>query len=211
MHVLFDLDGTLTDPREGIVGCIRFALLKLNIEIDKAINLESYIGPPLRDAFKELCGNDQVTEMAVSLYRERFSTLGLFENRVYDGIPECLTQLVEEVESIYVATSKPTIYSKQIIEHFNLSQYFDVVYGANLDGSLSDKTELLGHILKSEGLAPEDTVMIGDRSFDMIGARNHGVKAIGVLWGFGNEKELNNAGADVLCHHPNEICAQIFT
>ncbi len=211
MHVLFDLDGTLTDSKEGIIACIRFALLKLDIEIDKAINLESYIGPTLRDTFAELCGNDEAAEKAVSLYRERFSTLGLFENRVYDGIPECLTQLLERADSIYVATSKPTIYSKQIIEHFNLSQYFDAVYGSNLDGSLSDKTDLLGHILKSEGLSPEDTVMIGDRSFDMIGAKNHGLKAVGVLWGFGSEKELKHAGADVLCHHPNDICAQIFT
>jgi phosphoglycolate phosphatase len=210
-NLLFDLDGTLTDPKEGIVACIRFALLKLDIEIDKAINLESYIGPPLRDAFYELCGNEEVAENAVSLYRERFSTLGLFENRVYDGIPECLAQLAEKVDSIYVATSKPTIYSKRIIEHFKLSQYFDVVYGSNLDGSLSDKTDLLGHILKNEDLRPEDTVMIGDRSFDMVGAKNHGLKAVGVLWGFGNEKELNHAGADVLCHHPNDICAQILT
>jgi len=211
MHILFDLDGTLTDPKEGILACIHFALSKLGIKIGKDVNLESYIGPPLQDTFKELCGNEQLAQNAVSLYRQRFSTLGLFENQVYDGIPECLNQLVDKADSIHVATSKPTVYSERIIEHFALSQYFNVIYGSNFDGSLADKTDLLGHILKSEDILPQDTLMIGDRSYDMIGARNHGIKAIGVLWGYGTEEELNNAGANALCNHPSEIYAQIFT
>ena len=124
MHILFDLDGTLTDPKQGITTCIRFALSKLGIEIRQDINLETYIGPPLRDTFKELCGNDVIAENAVAIYRERFSTSGLFENQVYDGIPECLNQLAEKADSIFVATSKPTIYSERIIEHFNLNQIF---------------------------------------------------------------------------------------
>lgn len=136
--------------------------------------------------------------------------MGLFENPVYGRIPECLNQLVDKADSIPVATSKPTVYSERIIEHFALSQYFNVIYGSNLDGSLADKTDLLGHIVKSEGILSQDTLMIGDRSYDMIGARNHGIKAIGVLWGYGTEEELNNAGANALCNHPSEIYAQIF-
>ncbi len=211
MHILFDLDGTLTDPKIGIIACIRFALSKLDIEIDKDINLESFIGPPLRDTFRELCGNDEIAENAVSIYRERFSTKGLFENQVYDGIPECLNRLIEKADSIHVATSKPTIYSERIIEHFDLSRYFNLVYGSNLDGSLSDKTDLLRHIIESEDLLPGHTVMIGDRSFDIIGAKNHGIRAIGVLWGYGTEDELSNAGADGLCNHPDEIYDKVFT
>ena len=211
MHILFDLDGTLTDPKIGIIACIRFALSKLDIEIDKDIDLESFIGPPLRDTFRELCGNDEIAENAVSFYRERFSTKGLFENQVYDGIPECLNRLIEKADSIHVATSKPTIYSERIIEHFDLSRYFNLVYGSNLDGSLSDKTDLLRHIIESEDLLPRHTVMIGDRSFDIIGAKNHGIRAIGVLWGYGTEDELSNAGADGLCNHPDEIYDKVFT
>ncbi len=210
MHILFDLDGTLTDPKIGIIACIRFALSKLDIEIDKDIDLESFIGPPLRDTFRELCGNDEIAENAVSIYRERFSTKGLFENQVYDGIPECLNRLIEKADSIHVATSKPTIYSERIIEHFDLSRYFNLVYGSNLDGSLSDKTDLLRHIIESEDLLPRHTVMIGDRSFDIIGAKNHGIRAIGVLWGYGTEDELSNAGADGLCNHPDEIYDKVF-
>ncbi len=211
MHILFDLDGTLTDPKIGVIACIRFALSKLDIEIDKDIDLESFIGPPLRDTFRELCGNDEIAENAVSIYRERFSTKGLFENQVYDGIPECLNRLIEKADSIHVATSKPTIYSERIIEHFDLSRYFNLVYGSNLDGSLSDKTDLLRHIIESEDLLPRHTVMIGDRSFDIIGAKNHGIRAIGVLWGYGTEDELSNAGADGLCNHPDEIYDKVFT
>ena len=211
MHILFDLDGTLTDPKIGIIACIRFALSKLDIEINKDIDLESFIGPPLRDTFRELCGNDEIAENAVSIYRERFSTKGLFENQVYDGIPECLNRLIEKADSIHVATSKPTIYSERIIEHFDLSRYFNLVYGSNLDGSLSDKTDLLRHIIESEDLLPRHTVMIGDRSFDIIGAKNHGIRAIGVLWGYGTEDELSNAGADGLCNHPDEIYDKVFT
>jgi len=211
MHILFDLDGTLTGPKIGIIACIRFARSKLDIEIDKDIDLESFIGPPLRDTFRELCGNDEIAENAVSFYRERFSTKGLFENQVYDGIPECLNRLIEKADSIHVATSKPTIYSERIIEHFDLSRYFNLVYGSNLDGSLSDKTDLLSHIIESEDLLSKNTVMIGDRSFDIIGAKNHGIRAIGVLWGYGTEDELSNAGADGLCNHPNEIYDKVFT
>ena len=211
MHILFDLDGTLIDSKLGIVSCIRFALAKLDIEIDEDIDLESFIGPPLRDTFRELCGDDATAHMAVSHYRQRFSTKGLFENKVYDGIPGCLDRLTGVADSIHVATSKPTVYSEKIVEHFGLGRYFNRVYGSNLDGTHSDKTELLSHIMESEGVFARETVMIGDRSFDIRGARNNGIRAIGVLWGYGTEGELVNSGASSLCSHPDEIYGQVFT
>jgi phosphoglycolate phosphatase len=205
MHLLFDLDGTVTDPKQGIVACIRHALRRMDIEIAPNIKLESYIGPPLRDTFRSLCGDDSDVEVAVAFYRERFSTIGLFENRVYDGIPLCLEQLRGKVKTIHLATSKPRIYAEQIIQHFELERYFDVIYGSELDGRLDDKTELIHHILKREKLNAANTVMIGDRSFDVIGARNNNVKAIGVLWGYGSEAELDQAGAHQTCRHPAEL------
>ncbi len=211
MHVFFDLDGTLTDPKVGIVNCYRFAMSNLGLEIDPDIKLESYIGPPMRSAFKELCGDAAYVEQAVDLYRKRFSTIGLFENQVYDGIFDCLDQVSAKADNIYVVTSKPTVYSVRIIEHFNLNRYFKVVFGSNLDGTLSDKTELIEHVLNSENILPKEAVMIGDRKFDMVGAKNNGIRALGVLWGYGTEEELQCAGADALCGHPNEIHDQLFT
>ena len=149
MHVLFDLDGTLTNPREGFVNCIRFALTKLGIEVEADTNLESYIGPPLHSTFSKLCGNESSAEHAMSLYRERYSSTGLFENHLYDGITECLEQITRTASSIHVVTSKPTVFSARIIEHFDLNQYINVVYGSNLDGSLTDQTELLESVRES--------------------------------------------------------------
>ncbi len=210
-HIFFDLDGTLTDAKEGIIACFRFALSGLGIDIDPETKLETFIGPPMRDVFRELCETESQIEKAVVLYRERFSTLGMFENKVYDGIPECLDRLVEKSDSIHVVTSKPTVYSERIIEHFHLKQYFEVVYGSDLDGARSDKTELLGYVLKKEEIHPEDSVMIGDRKFDIVGAKNHGIRSIGVLWGYGTASELKRAGADALTKHPIEIYDKIFT
>lgn len=211
MHVFFDLDGTLTDPKEGFVKSVQLALSTLNIELESGCNLETYIGPPLHETFKKLCGSDSTAAKAISLYRERYASTGLFENKPYDGIHACLDRLGGMTASMHVVTSKPTIFSKQIIEHFELDQYFDAVYGSNLDGTLSDKTELLAQVLESESILPRDAVMIGDRRFDMIGAKNHGIPALGVLWGYGSEEELTRAGADGLCSHPAEIYDQIFT
>jgi phosphoglycolate phosphatase len=210
MHLLFDLDGTLTDPQQGILACIRHALGELGVEVDPQTRLESCIGPPLRDSFRRLCGEDSSVEhieAAVSLYRERFATLGLFENQVYDGIPQCLQELRAGADTLHLATSKPAIYAHRIVEHFGLARHLDGVYGSELDGRLGDKTELIGHIVARENLQAENTVMIGDRSFDVIGARNNGVLAIGVLWGYGSEVELGQAGADYLCASPRELPA----
>lgn len=210
MHVLFDLDGTLTDPKEGFVKCVRYALAELGIELDAATSLESCIGPPLHDTFRKLCKTDRIAEQAISLYRARYAKTGLFENKPYDGIHACLSQILASADSIHVVTSKPTVFSTRIIEHFKMERYFGEVFGSNLDGTLSDKTELLGHVLERRGLLPGETIMIGDRRYDIVGAKNHGVKALGVLWGYGSEAELTSAGADGLCAHPAEIHGHIF-
>jgi phosphoglycolate phosphatase len=210
MYVFFDLDGTLTDPKEGILACLRFALSSLHIEIDETFNLETYIGPPLRDTLRQLCENDGLAEQAIDFYRERFSRIGLYENRLFDGIEECLESLAGKTRSNYVVTSKLTVFSIRIVEHFNIHEHFKVVYGSNPDGSLGDKTELLAHVLKSEGIDSRDCVMIGDRMFDIIGARNHGIRSIGVLWGYGSEQELREAGADSICETPGHLHDHIF-
>ena len=211
MHVLFDLDGTLTDPKLGFVRSVRFALTKLNIEFEPDTNFESYIGPPLHDTFRILCGNGGSAEEAISIYRERYAEIGLFENELYEGVQESLERILGTAKSIHVVTSKPTVFSNRIIKHFGLDKYFNVVFGSNLDGSLSDKTDLLNHVLEKQGFAPHDAVMIGDRRFDMIGAKNHCIRALGVLWGYGSEEELRDAGADGICSHPKEIYDQVFT
>jgi len=208
MHLLFDLDGTLTDPKQGILACIRHALGELGVVLDPHTRLESCIGPPLRDSFRRLCGEESSVkhlEAAVSLYRERFSTLGLFKNQVYAGIPRCLQELRAGTDTLHLATSRPAIYAHRIVEHFGLAHHLDGVYGSELDGRLGDKTEPIGHIVARENLQVENTVMIGDRSFDVIGARNNGVLAIGVLWGYGSAAELEQAGADYLCASPRVL------
>jgi phosphoglycolate phosphatase len=209
MHLLIDLDGTLTDSKPGIVACIRHALKHLEIEIDADFDLEPYIGPPLRDVFTSL-NSDIDAEQAMQIYRERFGTTGLFENSVYDGIEACLEKLSTSAESLYVATTKPTVYSERIVSHFGLDRYFKMIYGSHLDGRLGNKAELLSHILQQENISAADTVMIGDRKFDIIGARSNSIRSIGVLWGYGSEQELRDAGADDLCRHPDQLYQCLF-
>ncbi|MDJ0778606.1 MAG: HAD hydrolase-like protein [Gammaproteobacteria bacterium] len=211
MNLLFDLDGTLTDPREGILASLRHALAQLSIDVADDRALENCIGPPLRDALAGLLPDPAQIEPAVRHYRERFDGIGWRENRVYDGIAESLALLGSRGHRCFVATSKPTVFADRIIAHFGLGEFFLRVYGSELDGRRGDKTELLAWIRQHEGLAAADTVMIGDRKFDMIGARNHGMRAIGVLWGYGSADELRGAGAATLCERPAELPAALAT
>lgn len=208
-HILIDLDGTLTDPQEGILACIGYALAKLGLTVPDSAVLKSFIGPPLQQTFLEICGEEALAAEGVALYRERFSVKGLYENSVYEGIPECLAQLKASGSTLYVATSKPTVYSQRIIEHFGLAAYFAQVYGSELDGTRTDKTDLLAHILACEGIAAREAVMIGDRRYDIVGAKNHGLASVGVLWGYGSETELSSAGASTLCASPGALFATI--
>lgn len=203
--IFFDLDGTLTDPKPGITRSIRYALQKLDHPvIPTEDELTWCIGPPLRSSFVKLLGEDSA-DRAVSLYRERFSDIGLYENRVYDGIGEILTTLGQSGHRLFVATSKAHVFADRIIDHFGLRPYFGRVFGAELDGTRVDKSHLLQYALQETATDPADALMIGDRSHDMIGAGNNGIRGIGVLYGYGSRDELIGAGARHVCATPAEI------
>ena len=207
MNLLFDLDGTLTNPLAGITRCILYAMDKLGKALAPGENLRWCIGPPLRDSFARLLASDDkaLIEKAVALYRERFGTVGLYENQVYDGIPDMLPALQKDGHTLYVATSKPTIFAKRIISHFHLQRYFKCIYGSELDGTRGDKTSLISYVLQTELMAPSEVAMIGDREHDMIGAKENGVSGFGVLWGYGTKDELERSGAQVAFKIPPEL------
>jgi phosphoglycolate phosphatase len=209
MNLLFDLDGTLTDPYEGITRCIYHALDKLGRSAPPRMQLRWCIGPPLRNSFAKLLefDDERLAEMALAFYRERFSSVGLFENEVYQDIPETLSSLQGMGHTLYVATSKPRIYAEQIIEHFGLHHTFTGIYGSELDGTRSDKASLISHILKTESIAPSDALMFGDREHDMIGAKANDVCGFGVLWGYGTRDELEASGAHACVSQPRDLVA----
>lgn len=205
-HLFFDLDGTLTDPKEGIVASFVYALDKLGRSDLTAANLDWCIGPPLRESFAILLEttDPDLVETAVSLYREYFATTGLFENFVYPEVVETL-QLLKQDFRLVIATSKPAVYARQILEKFELAEFFEAIYGAELDGRYSNKGELIGLILDREQLSPDQVLMIGDREHDILGARKNTVLAGGVTYGYGSEAELTEAGAAYLFHRPSQI------
>ena len=205
--LLFDLDGTLTDPRPGIVRCMRYALDKLGAACPSGDVLASYIGPSLRGTFATLLetSDRELVDRAMAFYREQYGVSGLFENEVYDGIVPLLDHVRVAAASSFVATLKPKTYAERIVRHLGLAPYFAGVYGPGLDERTDDKVELLAHLLASERVAPGHAVMIGDRAGDMVAARINGVRSIGALWGYGSEAELIEAGADSLCVSPSEL------
>jgi phosphoglycolate phosphatase len=204
--IYFDLDGTLTDPKPGITRSIRYALQKLDHPvIPTEDELTWCIGPPLRASFFRLFRGEDSADRAVSLYRERFSDIGLYENSVYDGISEVLATLSQSGHRLFVATSKPHVFAERIIDHFGLRRHFEHVFGSELDGRRADKSHLLEYALKTTAVDPSRALMIGDRSHDMVGAGNNGMKGIGVLYGYGNRDELIGAGALYVCATPGAI------
>jgi len=207
--LLFDLDGTLTDPRSGIVRCLKHALDELGAPCPPDDVLASFIGPPLRGTFAKLLATSDrsLIERAMALYREEYGESGLFENQVYAGVAQMLDQARELVSSAFVATAKPKIYADRIVRRLGLDRYFAGVYGPDLTGRLDDKADLLAHLLATEKVSPERAVMIGDRAGDVLSARANRVRSIGVLWGYGSESELQDAGADRLCESPAELTA----
>jgi phosphoglycolate phosphatase len=199
MNLLFDLDGTLTDSRPGIVNSIRSTLLALGIELPSEEALTRYIGPPTHHAFRDLLGTSDAVllERAVAMYRERFVKVGMFDNSVYPGVREGLEALTDGGNRLWVATSKPRIYAEAIVDHFALRRFFVRVFGSELDGVRGEKSDLIGYLLESERLSAAGCWMIGDRMHDVVGAHRNGVRAAGVLWGYGTRAELEAAGADV--------------
>lgn len=207
MDVLLDLDGTLTDPAEGITRCIRHALLTHGHAAPAEAELTRFIGPPLLDAFAELvpeAGADHHRAL-LERYRERFRDRGMFENRPYYGVHAALEALREAGARLHLATSKPLVYARQIVEHFDLSPHFTSLNGSELDGTRTDKAELIRHVLRSEGISAAAAVMVGDRHHDVVGARANGVRALGVLWGYGSRDELLAAGAGRLVERVDEL------
>jgi phosphoglycolate phosphatase len=211
MNLIFDLDGTLTDPFLGITRCIAYALDALGRPSPSPESLRWCIGPPLKESFAKLLGSndDRLAEDALAKYRERFSSIGLFENEVYSGIAEALSTLKGCGHTLYIATSKPTVYAGRIAIHFGLNEYFHAIYGSELDGKHSDKTSLISHILQREFIVPAETIMIGDREADMIAARNNKIRGVGILWGYGTREELHRSGAHAFVMSPRDLVAAI--
>ena len=202
-HIYFDLDGTLTDPYEGITRCILYALDKLGFPHPSDDYLYSCIGPPLWDTFPELVG-EELTKKAVALYRERFVDVGWKENRPYEGIHGALEQVASAGHTVLVATAKPHMHAARIIEHFGMGDYIHNVYGSELDGTRATKTDLLKFAVeKNPGAAQR--IMIGDRKHDLAGAIANDIEPIGVAWGYGSIEELENAGASAIAHTPAEL------
>ena len=210
-NVLFDLDGTLTDPAEGIVRSIQYSLTKLEIPCPSHTELTRYIGPPLREVFCVVCDSNDpnLIERAVAVFWERFSTLGLFENVPYPEVSQMLIDLSAHSYELFVATSKPQIYAEQILKHFSLADHFIEIHGNDLAGSLDDKAELLRDLLDRRNLNPAETIMVGDRKHDVIAAKKNGVKSLAVTYGYGSREELVGAGADYFCDTPASVVTQI--
>lgn len=222
-YILFDLDGTLTDPKVGITSCVQYSLHKMGIEEPDLDKLEPFIGPPLLDSYREYYGlNEEEARQAIEFYRERFSVKGLFENKVYPGIPELLQKLQENGRKLAIASSKPTVYVKQILTHFDIEKYFAVIVGSELDGRRTRKEEVVEEALRQ--LLPEklfrerkqyaaqrttepetgklgseqSVAMVGDRRFDVEGAKEYGITSVAVSYGYAQPGELEEAGAEFI-------------
>jgi phosphoglycolate phosphatase len=209
LAVLFDLDGTLTDSRAGITACIRHALARLDRACPDDEALAAYIGPPLRGTFSTLLGTRDpgLIETALAHYRARYDAIGLFENRVYDGVPGMLEDAARLARAMFVATAKPLHAATRIVTHFALARHFVSVHGAEPDGRFDAKADLLAHLVASGLIRPQTAVMVGDRASDIAAARINGLRSVGALWGYGDEGELAGAGADVLCERPDGLVA----
>lgn len=210
-YLLFDLDGTLTDSGEGIINSVIYALNSYGIQVEDRKPLEKFIGPPLLDSFMTYYGFDKEKALeAVSRYREYFSVKGLFENRVYPGIPQMLEKLQEQGFVLMVATSKPEEFMRRILDHFDLTRYFAFLVGATMDGTRSRKSDVIGYVLETAGLKDclDQVTMVGDRKDDILGAKANGIRSIGVLYGFGSREELEAAGADKIAETVQSIIEQ---
>ncbi|MFD1736446.1 HAD family hydrolase [Bacillus salitolerans] len=205
--VLFDLDGTLSDPKVGITKSVQYALNKLGINEPNLNRLDCFIGPPLQETFSSKYGfNEHQTKLAIEFYRERFKEKGMYENTLYPQIPSLLSELKNNGVILVVATSKPTVFSNQILDYFTIRDYFKLVVGSNLDGTRSAKTEIIEYIVQQLNVSSySDVVMIGDRMHDIIGAKNVGVDSIGVTYGYGSEDELKKCTPTYIVHHVEEL------
>ena len=198
-RILFDLDGTLTDPFLGITRSVAYSLKSFGIEVDDLETLKPFIGPPLDVSFREYYHMDEAQSWkAVEKYREYYSKKGLFENKVYEGMEDFLQSLLNMDMKLYVCTSKPEVFAKEILDHFSLTPYFTGIYGATLDGSLKNKGDVIAHCIKQEQLNIQDCMMVGDRQHDIVGAHQNQIPCIGVLYGYGSLEEFQEYHCDYI-------------
>lgn len=206
--ILFDLDGTLTDSGPGIMNCVKYAFEKMNYtDYDPAI-LRTFIGPPLDYRFQEVCGiSEEEAKKAVATFRERYFVTGIWENSVYEGIPEVLTLLKVSGKKLAVATSKPQVLADRVLERFELAEFFDVICGSKADGKNAEKTTILNEVLAVTGYTDkkDQVVLIGDTKYDVLGAKAVGIDCVGVSYGYGTEDDLKEAGAAKICKTPGEL------
>ena len=205
-YILFDLDGTLTDPKEGITKSFQYALKHFGIE-EELCNLEKFIGPPLHDSFRDdYSFDDEKVEEAVAKFREYFAETGIFENKIFPNVKNVLEYLKNQDKKILLATSKPTVFAERILKHFEIDDYFHYVGGSNLDGSRSEKDEVISHVLDFCNInSMDEIIMIGDRKYDVLGAKKIGVDSIGVLYGYGDLEELKEANPNYIIENIEEL------
>lgn len=206
-YILFDLDGTLTDPKLGITKSVAYALKSYGIEVEDLDSLLKFIGPPLKDSFVKYYGfSEEQGVEAVERYREYFKPYGIYENKVYDGVENMLANLVKCGKKVILATSKPTVFANVILEHFNLKQYFTCVVGSELDGSRVKKGDVVAEALRQAGVTDKSVaVMVGDREHDIFGAKENEIDSVGVLYGYGDRTELETAGAGHVVESVEEL------
>lgn len=205
-YVFFDLDGTLTDPQEGITNCVKYALEYFGIHEEDHSKLMRFIGPPLVDSFREFYGFDQGRALsAVEKYRERFSETGIFENRVYDGVYDMLQKLIDAGRVLVLATSKPKIYADRIMSKYRLRPYFKLISGSELDGTRNVKNEVIDYAIDKLGCERDRVIMVGDRKHDILGAKKCSVASCGVRFGYAEEGELEDAGADFIADSMDDL------
>ena len=210
--ILFDLDGTLTDSGQGILNSVAYALEKMGIEEPDTANLNRFIGPPLYESFSRFYQlNPEDTQSAVDAFRVYFKEKGMFENQLYPGIIPLLEELRTAGKTLVIATSKPEIFAKQILEHFGIAHYLDVIAGASLDSSRISKADVIGYAINQLEAFPKHAVMIGDREHDIEGARMHQLPAIGVLYGYGNKQEFEKAGATMIVETVQDLKRVLLT
>lgn len=205
-YLFFDLDGTLTDPAEGITNSIIYSLNKFNIEVNDRTSLYKFIGPPLVDSYMKFYGFDEKKAWtAVQYYREYFSVNGLFENKVYGGMEKLLDTLQKQGHKLYVATSKPKEYSVRILDKFGLLKYFEYVSGSSMDEKDCDKATIIKNALTVSSADKKDVLMIGDRCFDINGAKANGIDSLAVLYGYGSREEIINSAPNYIAKTVDDI------
>lgn len=203
-YIFFDLDGTLTDSGPGIMNCAKLALAHYNLPIPSEAELRTFVGPPLHDSFIRFGVPAEEADNAIKIYRSRYIPIGKYENHPYPGIRELLEKLKTDGHRLYVATSKPETTSVEILEHFDLAKYFDLICGASFDRSRHEKAQVIEYLLEQTG-RDLDAIMVGDTAFDVLGAKAHGIATIGVSWGYGLVEDMEHAGATAIAHTMDEL------